>query len=71
MQFYGNEHTQIDAITLGDDNNYFHMRFPSVEKEAFVPKSSVHTLPQISPIPQRIEIDTWFLKRNRIIPLGK
>lgn len=67
MRIYGNEKTKIYAIVEKIDDTTVLMHFDNAVIN--VPKSVIHS--QIEPLLQKmeLEIDTWFLKRNRIIPL--
>lgn len=71
MMPYGNDYTRLTGIIRRVHEKQAHIEFPHLGKEICIPSFFIH-----SPIntnikgEQDIEIETWFLKRNRIIPIG-
>lgn len=68
MQIYGNTHTEIDAIVSQETNHKCHVKFLATNQELMVPKIYIHTPIEVQKA-QKLRIDTWFLRKNRIIPL--
>jgi hypothetical protein len=68
---YGNEYTRISGIIHDVQDRQARIEFPEFGKECCIPRFFIH-----SPIEKKensrqdIVVETWYLKRNRIIPLN-
>lgn len=68
MLVYGNDITNIDCIVKNIDNNYTLIDFLN-HRQLFVPNIVIKSKIEKNNTITTIGIDTWFLKKNRIIPL--
>lgn len=68
MRFYGNDHTTIHGNIVGTEKNIFLIQFDQHPQTEMVPKHTLHKYDVTIKGKQPLEIDTWFLKKNRIIP---
>jgi len=70
MMRYGNEYTRLTCIIRQMHEKQAKIEFPQFGKECYVPKFFIHTPIKETPGEQQeLDVETWFLKRNRIIPL--
>ena len=71
MIAYGNSRTKISGIIRKVQQKQAMIQFPEFQNEFPVPCWFIHSpLKEDPSAPQELEIDTWFLKKNRIIPLN-
>ncbi len=69
MKMYGNNHTRMTGIIRDVQKKNALVEFTDKNRQIFIPKSFIHSPLEINPTKQQeIEIDTWYLMRNRIIP---
>ena len=67
---YGNTRTRLVGILRDVQKQRAKIEFPTYNKEILVPKLFIHsTLHENMNTKQEFEIETWFLKKNRILPL--
>lgn len=71
MRFYGNDHTTINADILKIGKTKVIVKFKESEEPLHVFRQCIHNLEHGDVGKRKIEIDTWFLKRMRIIPIHK
>ena len=70
MLVYGNPRTRLVGIIRDLQKQRAKIEFPQYNKELFVPRLYIHSkLQEDQNRKQELEIDTWFLKKNRILPL--
>jgi hypothetical protein len=70
MQLYGNSHTRLTGIIREVHKQRAKIEFPNVNKQLIIPMLFIHSPMQEDQVKEQdLEIDTWFLKKNRIIPL--
>ena len=70
MMVYGNTRTRLVGILRDVQQQRAKIEFPNYNKELFIPKLFIHSkLPENINATQEFEIETWFLKKNRILPL--
>jgi len=69
---YGNNRTRLSGIIRDIQQNRAKIEFPNNNhKQISVPRSFIHSeLKNILGKKQEMEIETWFLKKNRIIPFS-
>lgn len=69
---YGNIHTRLSGIIKELQQNRAKIEFPTCNhKQLSVPWNFIHSqIQRVLNQPQEMEIETWFLKKNRIIPLN-
>jgi len=67
----GNDNTRVLGIIHQVQGNNTRIEFPQFGKEMYIPNFFIHSpIRENQTITQMIEIETWFLKRNRIIPIN-
>jgi len=67
---YGNDNTRLCGILRDIQQNRATIEFPDCRKQITVPNRYIHSSFQsVLNRKQELEIETWFLKKNRIIPL--
>jgi hypothetical protein len=72
MIAYGNSRTKITGIIRKVQQKQAMIQFPEFQKECPVPCWFIHSPLKEDPnTPQELEIETWYLKKNRIIPLNE
>ncbi len=70
MMVYGNTRTRLVGILRDIQNQRARIEFPQYNKELTVPRLFIHSQMQEKiNTSQELEIETWFLKKNRVIPL--
>jgi hypothetical protein len=70
MMPYGNDYTRLTCIITEMQEKQARIEFPHLGKECFMPKFFIHSpIKENSSEEQELEFETWYLKRNRIIPL--
>jgi len=69
---YGNSRTRLSGIIKNIHQNRAKIEFPSCNnKQISVPRNFIHSdIKNIVGKKQDMEIETWFLRKNRIIPLN-
>lgn len=70
MKMYGNNHTKLSGIIRDIQKQQLLIEFPEYSRQLCIPTAFIHTHGE-SKINQRqeLEIDTWYLKKTRILPL--
>ncbi|RLI67017.1 MAG: hypothetical protein DRO88_00270 [Promethearchaeia archaeon] len=67
---YGNTHTKLSGIIRDIQRNRAIVEFPQFKKKIPIPAYCIHSrLKQILNQESELEIDTWYLKKIRLIPL--
>jgi len=68
---YGNSRTRLAGIIKDFQQNRTKIEFPTCNnKQISVPRNFIHSdIINIVGKKQEMEIETWFLRKNRIIPL--
>lgn len=67
---YGNTRTRLVGILRDIEKQRAKIEFPEYNKELIVPRLFIHSkLRENLNAKQELEIDTWFLKKNRVLPL--
>ena len=70
MRFYGDTYTKMSGELIDSQRNFWKIRFQNQKDAIFVPKYLIlHPVNQTLGIAQDFSVPTWFLKRQRIIPL--
>ena len=70
MMPYGNDHTRLAGIIREFQKNRTVIEFPQFQKQISIPQQCIHSkIHAFLNQEQELEIDTWILKKNRIIPL--
>ncbi|MHA1519023.1 MAG: hypothetical protein ACTSVZ_01040 [Promethearchaeota archaeon] len=70
MMPYGNDHTRLAGIIREIQKNRAVVEFPQFQKQISIPQRCIHSkIHAFLNQEQELEIDTWYLKKNRIIPL--
>ena len=71
MKPYGNSRTRLAGIIKDIQQNRAKIEFPTCNhKQISVPRNFIHSdIKNIVGKKQEMEIETWFLRKNRIIPL--
>lgn len=69
---YGNSRTRLAGIIKDIQQNRAKIEFPTCNhKQISVPWNFIHSdIKNIVGKKQEMEIETWFLRKNRIIPLS-
>jgi hypothetical protein len=71
MITYGNSRTKMVGIIRKVQEKQFTIQFPQLDHEVLVPFWTIHSPVQEDPThSQEMEIDTWFLKKNRVLPFS-
>jgi len=67
---YGNSHTKLAGIIRDVQKSQVTVEFPHMCDPVFIPSRFIHSS-YIKGLnkEQELEIDTWFLKKTRVIPL--
>ncbi len=66
---YGNNRTRMTGIIRDVQKKMAVVEFTDKKRQFTIPKLFIHSPLEINPNKQQeIEIDTWYLMRNRIIP---
>ena len=70
---YGNSRTRLSGIIKDIQQNRAKIEFPSCNhRQISVPRNFIHSdIINIVGKKQVMEIETWFLRKNRIIPLNE
>lgn len=71
MRIYGNSRTKMTGIIKKIQQKQALVQFPSVGREVPVPVWFIHTAFKEGPEPQELEIETWYLKKSRVLPLNE
>ena len=67
---YGNTRTKLVGIIREIQKRSAVIEFPKYQKELIVPRLLIHSkLSDKIDTKQELEIETWYLKRNHILPL--
>lgn len=67
---YGNTHTRLVGIIRDVQKKRAFIEFPKYQKKLTVPRLYIHSqMKDTVDQEQELEIETWFLKKNRVIPL--
>ena len=67
---YGNDYTRLTCIIRQVHEKQAKIEFPNLGKECCMPKFFIHSpFKENCKEEQELEFETWYLKRNRIIPL--
>ena len=70
MMVYGNTRTRLVGILRDIQKQRALIEFPKYNKEIVVPRLFIHSkLREDKNAQQEVEIETWFLKKNRVLPL--
>ena len=70
MMVYGNTRTRLVGIIRDVEQRRALIEFPDYNKQLMVPRLYIHSKFQEKVnCKQELEIETWYLKRNRILPL--
>lgn len=70
MMPYGNSHTKLSGIIREVQKNRAIVEFPQYNRKISIPAHCIHTrFNQALNKEGELEIDTWFLKKTRVIPL--
>lgn len=72
MKPYGNSRTRLAGIIKDIQQNRAKIEFPTCNhKQISVPRNFIHSdIKNVVGKKQEMEIETWFLRKNRIIPLN-
>ncbi len=69
---YGNKRTKLVGINRDVQKKRAYIEFPKYQKKLTVPRLFIHSqLKDTIDQEQELEIETWFLKKNRVILLFK
>lgn len=70
MMPYGNDHTRLSGIIRDIQKHRAIVEFPQFKKKISIPQHCIHSqIQQFLNQEHELEIDTWYLKKTRIIPL--
>ena len=70
MMVYGNTRTKLVGIIRDVQKKRALIEFPKYNKQLMIPRLLIHSnLQEEVDSTQEMEIETWFLKRNRVLPL--
>lgn len=72
MKPYGNSRTVLSGIIKDFQQKHAKIEFPTCNNtQISVPRNFIHSdIENIVGKKQEMEIETWFLRKNRIIPLN-
>ncbi|MCF2139090.1 MAG: hypothetical protein K9W44_03445 [Candidatus Lokiarchaeota archaeon] len=67
---YGNDHTKLSGIIRDIQKHRAVVEFPQFNKKIIIPFQCIHSqINQALNQERELEIDTWYLKKTRVIPL--
>jgi len=69
MMPYGEKYTNIPGIVRKMEGYRSTIEFPTYNKKIPVPNSFIHSKIRDVNKEQMLKIETWYLKKNRVIPL--
>lgn len=71
MMVYGNPRTKLVGIIRDIEKQRALIEFPKYQKKIMVPRLYIHSkLPEQVNSQKEVEIETWYLKKNRVLPLS-
>ncbi len=69
MMPYGEKFTNLHGIVRERKQNRATIEFPTYNKKILVPEFFIHSEIKDLNKKQMLKIETWYLKKNRVIPL--
>ncbi|MHA2001526.1 MAG: hypothetical protein ACTSVU_05480 [Promethearchaeota archaeon] len=70
MMIYGNSYTKLSGIIRDIQQQRAIIEFPKYNKQLMIPKLFIHSkITEELDCEQDMEIESWYLKKNHIIPL--